>query len=381
MDCFAVKLTGGQTLVASLLANRVLASPMDGVMQVVSADGFVLAENNDYHDLDPQIVFAAPTDGIYVVRLFAFPLVPDSSIRFAGADTFIYRLTLTTGPFAEYAFPLAVPRSGPGQVELIGWNIPDSAKKVAVTAETVFHPQVALPVSVRLEPHAVAVKTRPATREKPQNITLPVTVSGRLDPGEIDVYHFEAKKGQKLVFQAEARELGFALDPTLRLTDSAGRMLAQVDDTGMSRDPELAFTVPADGIYRIELRDLHGDGGPRYVYRLRALLPLPDYDLTVSIDRFVLTPGKPLDIPVTIERRNGFDRTVTISIEGLPDGVTAAPVRMAGKVATLSLIATKGSSAGPIRIVGAVEGKEALTRTGRTATTTHLWLSVAATKK
>jgi hypothetical protein len=381
VDCFAVKLTKGQTLVASLLANRVLGSPMDGIMQVVSADGFVLAENNDYHDLDPQIVFTAPANGTYIVRLFAFPLVPDSSIRFAGAETFIYRLTLTTGPFAEHAFPLAVPRSSPGQVELIGWNLPDAARKVAVKGEIVFHPLAALPVSIRLEPHAVAVKTRPATRERPQTIALPVTVSGRLEPGDIDVYQFEAKKGQRLVFQAEARALGFALDPTLRLTDSAGKMLAQADDTGMSRDPELAFAVPADGNYRIEVRDLHGYGGPRYVYRLRALLPVPDYELTVTADRFLLTPGKPLDIAVTIDRRNGFVGNVTLGVEGLPDGVTAAPVQTTGKTATLKLTAAKGPIGGSIRIVGIVESKEMLTRTARAGTTTHIWLTVAAAKK
>ena len=208
VDCFAVKLTKGQTLVASLLANRVLASPMDGILQIVSPEGFVLAENNDYHDLDPQIVFGVPAVGTYVVRLFAFPSTPDSTIRFAGAETFIYRLTLTTGAFAEYAFPLAVPRANPGQVELIGWNIPDTAKKLAVGAETVFHPQIALPVRVRLEPHACAVKTSPANRERPQPIPLRPTVSGWLDVGEVDMYQFAAKKGQRLLFQVESRRTG-----------------------------------------------------------------------------------------------------------------------------------------------------------------------------
>src|SRR5262249_36007488 len=125
VDGFALRLAKGQTLVASVLANRGLGSPMDAVLQVASADGFVLDQNNDYHGLDPQLVFTAPADGTYVVRTFAFPAVPDSGIRFAGGETFIYRLTLTTGGFAEYAYPLAVPRADPGQVELVGWNIPE----------------------------------------------------------------------------------------------------------------------------------------------------------------------------------------------------------------------------------------------------------------
>ena len=86
------------TLVASLDAQRSLASPMDGVLQVVSDRGFVLAQNNDYAGLDPQVTFRVPTDGRYVVRVFAFPATPDASVRFGGGDRFLYRLTLTTSP-------------------------------------------------------------------------------------------------------------------------------------------------------------------------------------------------------------------------------------------------------------------------------------------
>ena len=87
----------GQTLVASLEANRTLRSPMDAMLQIVSADGFVLDENNDFHGLDPQIAFTAKKDGTYIARVYAFPSSPDSSIRFFGSDACIYRLTLTTG--------------------------------------------------------------------------------------------------------------------------------------------------------------------------------------------------------------------------------------------------------------------------------------------
>src|SRR4051812_27004785 len=100
VDCYSVKLKKGQTLVASVLANRELGSPMDGGLQVVSEKGFGLAQNNDHAGLDPQVTYEAPEDGTYVVRLFAFPAVPDASVRFAGGERFIYRLTLTAGKYA-----------------------------------------------------------------------------------------------------------------------------------------------------------------------------------------------------------------------------------------------------------------------------------------
>src|SRR5262245_17777849 len=124
VDHFAVPLKKGQTLVASVAANQALGSPMDGVIQLLSPDGVVVAENNDTLDLDPQVAFTAPRDGTYVARVFAFPAMPDSSIRFAGGETFIYRLTLTTGGFADHAFPLALTARRPGTVHFAGWNIP-----------------------------------------------------------------------------------------------------------------------------------------------------------------------------------------------------------------------------------------------------------------
>jgi hypothetical protein len=390
VDGFAVTLQKGQTLVASMLANRTLGSPMDAHLQILSPTGFVLAENNDYHGLDPQIVFQVPADGQYVVRTFAFPAVPDASIRFAGAETFIYRLTLTTAGFVDHAWPLAVPRSAPGSVEMVGWNVPEAARKLPVAVEagqnlvTLAHGQLANTASVRIEPHAVTLEREPNDRKHPQGITLPVTVSGRIDePDDVDVFEFTAKKGQPLLFQVESASLGFPLDPVLRLTDTSGKVMARAADVPPGRDPELPFTPSQDGNYRVEVRDLHSHGGSRYVYRLRALMPEPDFELTVATDRMVVTPGKPLDVPVTLVRRNGFNGEVVVSVEDLPEGVTAEPTTAAKTASTapLRLTAKAGGVAAPIRIVGRAAGKPDGTRTARfaltslDATTSSLWLT------
>jgi hypothetical protein len=90
--------------------------------------------------------FEAPATGPYIVRLFAFPSTPDSSIRFAGGSAFVYRLTLTTGGYLDYAFPLAVGRDGPQTVKAIGWNIAEDLQSVPIVENdaseiiTVFHP-------------------------------------------------------------------------------------------------------------------------------------------------------------------------------------------------------------------------------------------------
>ncbi len=395
VDCFSIKLTKGQTLVASLEANRTLGSPMDGVLQIVSATGAVLAENNDYHDLDPQIVFTAPADGTYVVRAYAFPASPDSSIAFAGGELFVYRLTVTTDAFVEHAFPLAVQRGQPGEVELVGWNLPEAARKVRIPAgdgadANVFHPKAANAALVRLEPHATVVKARTADGKEPQTLALPTTVSGMLDaPKTPDRYQFVAKKGQKMVFQLESRALGFALSGVLRLTDAGGKVLARAEEpppqpTG-ARDAVLTFTVPQDGTYHIEVADLHGEAGPRRVYCLRALLARPDYQLTLAADRFTIAPGKPLEIAVAVERREAFAGEIEITADGLPKGVTVTPVKVkAGdKTATLRFTAASDALSGSVRIAGRVEGDAELTRTATSTpaplkvATTHVWLTVS----
>ena len=386
VDCFAVTLKQGQTLVASLEANQTLGSPMDGIVQVLSADGFVLQENNDYRGLDPQLVFAAPRDGAYVVRVFAFPAMPDSSVRFAGGEGYIYRLTLTTGAFADHAWPAAVAKADAAEVELVGWNIPDAAKKRSIEREVgiAFHPEAAGVATVRREPHAVVIAAETNDRQHPQTISLPVTVSGRLlQRDAVQAFQFDATKGQKLSFQAEARALGFPTEPALRLLDASGKVVAQAESTA-AREAELAFTAPQDGTYRLEVRDLHASGSPRHAYLLRAVRAVPEFDLTLTTDRFVVNPGKPLDIPLTITRRHGFERAIELSVEGLPPGVTATTVQAGAaanaKTVTLQLKAEAMPANVPIRIQGKTAGQDEPT-TARAAsdgrTTAHIWLTVA----
>lgn len=391
VDTFALALKKGQTLVASQEAHHTLRSPMDGHLQVVTPEGFVLEHSDDYHGLDPQVVFPVPRDGTYLVRTFAFPAVPDSSIRFAGGDKFIYRLTLTTGAFFDYAYPLAVARTSPAPVSMIGWNLPPAMRTLAPQQEdrlaraTVFHPDCANAVQVRVEPHPSIVKAPTASRTQPQAIDVPFTISGRLErAGDVDVFQFTGKKGQKLAVRAEAQTLGFPLDPVLTITDRAGKSLARAQAGALGKDPTLDFTVPQDGLYTLDVADLHGLGSARHVYRLQARAQDPDFALKLPTDRLVVPPGKPLDIAVSVERSYGFAKDIDLALEGLPPGVTATtlpgtPTKKAATL-TLRLTANQAPFSGAVRLVGTT--KDGLMRVG-TATlvdlataTDNLWLTV-----
>ena len=280
---------------------------MDAVLQVVSSDGFVLAQNDDDVGRDPRIVFEAPADGTYIVRLFAFPATPDSSIRFAGGDAFVYRLTLTTGGFLDYAFPLAVGRDGPEAVEAVGWNIPAAARLLAgpgvgCARRVRGRPTPRWPAPPRSvgSPSPRRSRPSPTIRRDPRRSRVPSrSAAGSTRPATRTSSASRCSKGDKRVIRVESRALGRPLDPVLRVLDSGGKVLAESDDTGRNdRDLERSFTAPADGEYRLVVRDLNGRGGPRFAYLLSVLEPRPDFALSLAADRFDLTPGKPTKITV-----------------------------------------------------------------------------------
>ena len=158
---------------------------------------------------------------------------------------------------------------------------------------------------------------------------MPTTYSGRLDaPGLPDVYWFAASRNQKVRIRVAAKALGFPTDPVVVVLDEAGKFLAEVDDTGRDdRDPQLDFTPPEDGKYRVVVRDLANRGDLRMVYRLTVEPVQPDFSLSLAADSFVIEKGKPLEIPVNITVRDGLKEVIEFHAIGLPSGVTAEPVK------------------------------------------------------
>jgi hypothetical protein len=355
VDGFRVQLSEGQTLVAAVQAHSLLGSPMDAALQVCElvervsssqagfppqTEAYVAAQDHDSTGLDPQLVFTAPKSGPYLVRLFAFPSDPNSTIGFAGGDNYIYRLTLTTGAYLDHVQPLAVGDDA-SELRMQGWNVPEAAAALLsrhaaddpltlpdLPLAWAWHPEAAGAFSL---PHVVGTIRVPSdgTPGVPTTLdTLPATVSGRLaELGNAHAYAFAGNKGDKLRIRVEARAIGFPTDPLVIVQDEAGKTLAEADDAGRDqRDPELTFDVPADGQYRVVIRDLHRRGGPRMAYRATIEPAAPDFTLSLAADSFVLEAGKPLEIPVTVALRDGFTRAIEIRAVGLPDGIAAEPV-------------------------------------------------------
>ena len=361
VDQFRVKVEAGQVLVASLLGNNVLASPMDAVLQVCDENGFILAQNDDEQGLDPQLAFPVTRTGEYLVRLFAFPETPNSTIGFSSAATYVYRLAITSQQFVDHVMPLAVTRTVSTRLVAQGWNLPaDGSLGMEVEPaddRQLLQPGNLFPGNLGLLT-VVDCESLVVDSDEPRPIQMPVVISGRVArPRSTNTFLLQGKKGTPVVARIESRALGFPMDPLLQMLDMEGKVLGEVDDVSNNRDPLLSFTPPADGQYQLVVRDLHRDGGFRFVYRLTVSEPQADFSLGLAADKLVMKSGEDLEVEVTIERIQGFKEEVELTVEGLPDGISCPAVISAGEGDSAKKVKLKfsGSSpplSGPLKIVG-----------------------------
>ncbi len=394
VDSYAVTLTAGQTLVASVEAHRTLPSSLDAVLQIADARGFVLEQNEDQHGTDPQIAWTVPQDGQYIVRVFAFPSQPDSSINYYGDEHAIYRLLLTTGPVIDHIVPLV---RQPGAVTAHGWNL--TAPQVTLIAEGTWLGLDPTSGSIPIPGFAPAqlplvngpVHVEDETVDSAP-MPVPSSVTGSIgQPDDVDRYRITATKGQNIRFRIDARSLGSSLDAILRLRNSEGAELKEQDDVEESPDPHFTHAIPADGDYVIEVTDRFRSGSSRHFYALTTQIETAEFDLGVSANRFVLDATKPLEIPVTVTRRGGLAVPITVTVEGLPVGATcepglSAPEGDSSKAVTLKLITASEAAAfsGPIRIIGRTSSPDLSHEAsspidGIKARTNSLWVTVKAT--
>lgn len=111
-----------------------------------------------------------------------------------------------------------------------------------------------------------------------QKITaMPVVINGRVFGADRDLYAFDVRAGQTLVFDVQARAiLPFVADAVpgwfqacISLLDSKGRVVVFADDNHFEPDPRLIHTFTSDGTYYLEIHDALFRGREDWVYRIR----------------------------------------------------------------------------------------------------------------
>lgn len=108
---------------------------------------------------------------------------------------------------------------------------------------------------------------------KPQAVPLGITMYGSTPGEDQDRYEVDLKKGQRL----SAEVIGVRLstqqqfDPYLTIEKADGTMVAEMDDGSFTRqDPALSVIAPADGKYRVVIREAtnSGQGACNYILHI-----------------------------------------------------------------------------------------------------------------
>ncbi len=373
------------------------------VVTLCRADGTVIGEGRTIASGDPLIDATLPADGDYFVK------VHDALYR-NGAG-YYYRLNIGSFPHLDFVFP---PAGQPGSNEeytVYGCNLPGGTKSdLSVDGYALETAKVRIPIpgdvtdqlkftsllgphqggmdgiEYRMEesnPLLITAATAPVVLELPDNdrpetaqkLKLPCEVAGQFYPQrDVDWFSFEAKKDEVWAFDLYSQRLGISSDPTMliqrvNVNDASEQQISDVqfiDDVQeqnfgnqsgrhefdyRTTDPYYLFTAPADGTYRVLVRDGNSSvkSDPRLVYRLAIRKPTPDYRIVavpgISSGSLLLRRGGRNVVRVFVFRRDGFDGEIHVSCSGLPAGVTTDEITIGPGNTMGTLILTTAADA------------------------------------
>lgn len=350
LDYFKFKVEAGTALTFHVRSQRLLNRlhdmqiRVDPMITLRNAGGGTLATSDNYYAGDPLLYYKFEQAGEYLLEI--------RDVRYQGNGDWTYSIEINNRPFVTQALPLAVKPGVETKLSLVGYNLPaDASAVLTLPPETPAAMRwVSPPVGGQTANEFALLVTNlatvaegprtadPAAAANPlataQPFTVPATVCGRIEnPGEIDLYAFEAKAGDKLSFEVVARRAQSGLDPIIRILNDKGGAISEADDTTFHRvisaDSTLEnWSAPADGKFILEMRDLHLRGGPQYTYAIQVTRAEPHFLLESDTDKTLLAPGTSAVFYVRALRKNGFAGDVQLGVEGLPAGVTA----VAGKI-------------------------------------------------
>ncbi len=114
---------------------------------------------------------------------------------------------------------------------------------------------------------------------------------------------------------------------------------------GYGKDSFLDFTAPNDGEFFVHLRDVRGQGGNDYAYRLNVREPRPDFRLSITPRNPNIPRGGAIPLTVTAMRLEGYDGPIDVSLSGLPAGLRATKNIIGAGLESCTLVLTADESA------------------------------------
>ncbi len=344
VDVWTFQAKKGHTYNCDVMAER-LGSPLDSHLIIIDPQGAVIAENADHFGKDSRLQFTAIETGTYQVRIH--------DENFGGLQHYVYRLTITDGPYLESIYPLGGSVGSTVAFELSGQNLIETTVEQKLPEQieggdrTFWSTQLSklsrlsngVPLELSSLPELLEQEPAPDNNTMlavQEPVRWPAVLNGRIDrAGDIDAWRFEARKGDSIDFEVHASSLGSTIDSVLTINDDQGKELMANDDREKGQtDSRLVFRAPQDGLYELRVRDQFANrGGIAFGYRIwmQATETAPDFELQVAQDLLHVPRGVDTKVKVKVVRKNGLNGPINLTLSGLPEDVTVAGTAVAEK--------------------------------------------------
>jgi hypothetical protein len=365
VDCFKFKLDAPATVVfhvwAQRLENRIhdLQAHLDPIITLRTATGNTLATADNVFAGDPLLVHTFDAPGEYVLDI--------RDVRYQGNVDWVYAIEMSARPFVTHYYPASVAPGVEASVTALGKNIPmDATVKLTLPADVRREPLLVSPALAGQATNSALIvpTTAPVVLEAEGDnnspmtaaaLAIPSALNGKIDaPMDVDLFVFEAKKGDRFTFDVLCRRIGSPMDPIVRIVTDKSSPYIENDDYYLRRqtirDSRIeGWVAPADGKFFLEVRDLHSAGSGAHSYLVLAEKAEPYFELEMDLDKSLLAPGISSPLFVRVLRKNGFAGPVDLKVENLPPGVTAT----CGKIladGTDGLIVFKADANAPVGV-------------------------------
>jgi hypothetical protein len=354
-DFFDFSSQAGEVVVCDVMAARI-GSPLDPVIAVTDLQGKRQVVQEVRVGGDPVMAFRAPATGHYRLHV--------ANLGFSGGPAYVYRITMSTKPFAVHAFP---PSGRIGETRDLETYTLTGASEFRAAKEKVTFPRKpgaflhrgTIPLVAGEIPVTVETDDNHSAKTA-MDLTAPMAVYGRFLTGtDEDWYRFNAKKGEAFTIECQPFPADSAALPVLQLVSEDGAVLAKASAVDSAdRAIHLEWKAPVDGSFRVRLRDLqHGSrGGIEFLYRLSMRPARPDFTLKLDADSVNVVQGGKTEIDLTVYRTGGFTAPIDLSATGLPEGVKIEPARVPENQTRIKLIVSAKDDTRPADVLASIRG-------------------------
>lgn len=315
-DDYQIKLNKGETIDAFVSAEK-FGSPLDARLEIVNSKGEIIADNDDASGVDPALVFTAPVDDLYLVR------IRESSGK--GSPAHVYRLSVSKNPIIKAIHPLGAKIGSITKFEIVGPNLDSSSMELKAPDRIGYH---TFPNSNLLFDVGNATEYLENTTGVNFSITaFPCAINGKiLKLDEVDSWVLELEAGQKIQFESRGIALGSPCRPKISIADAMGKELGSAVST-TELDPILLFTPTAKGKYTLKIvEEIPASAGNSFTYRILIHTePSKKISLHFVENSLTLLRNGEATLNLKLERPQGFDSKVDLAFSPLPIGISIIP--------------------------------------------------------